>query len=420
MLAFGYAVWAAGSGSSADATTHFVACRGGKLQRCHSRGQKVSWADAHSSATTLLDAGLQLAQDVEDARDSAGSPAQIPLRILHLPDGISDEHVPNQFLIKYLDSSGDDEPIPAFLAELMSGDPTTPADFVDWDEQDSVDLTTPDLGAESEFTTPTGEPYIPRMVGGLSDVLVVRRAIAEGWTVGLAGEPGSGKTTLAQVAAPELLQLTFNGETSVEDIIGRYNPDATAPSGFAWADGPLLTAMREGRPFLADELPRAPQEVQSVFLSVCDHRRTYIDPANPNIGQVVAADGFAVLIAHNPGSGFGMPEALHDRIAFTITVPTDLDTAVKLGVPAPFIDAARMLAAQNVVATAQGKEEAWVPTLRSLLKARDISGVLGLGFAARALVSACPDPLLRGMVSSALERAMGVDEGDLGELVASS
>ncbi|MDH6284329.1 AAA family ATPase [Prescottella agglutinans] len=420
MLAFGYAVWNTGSGNSANSTTHFVLRRGDRLQQCMARGQQVSWADPHGSATTLLDSGLQLAQDVEDARDQQGDPERVPLRCLHLPDDLGDGQIPMKFLAEYFNATSTDEPIEAFLKELMAGVPSDAADFVDWDESTSVDFTAPDLGGETEFTTPTGEPYIPRIVGGLNDVLVVRRAIEEGWTVGLAGEPGTGKTTLAQVAAPDLLQLTFNGETSVEDIIGRYNPDATAPSGFAWADGPLITAMREGLPFLADELPRAPQEVQSVFLSVCDHRRAYIDPANPNIGEIVAADGFAVLIAHNPGSGFGMPEALHDRIAFTITVPTDLDTAVKLGVPAPFITAARALAAGNVVAAAQGKEEAWVPTLRSLLKARDIAGVLGLPFAARALVSACPDPLLRGAVSNALEQAMSLGEGELGELIANS
>jgi hypothetical protein len=51
------------------------------------------------------------------------------------------------------------------------------------------------------------------------------------------------------------------------------------------------------------------------------------DTSNPNVGQVDTLDGFAVLIAYNPGSGFGIPEALRDRIAFTVTVPTDLSTA---------------------------------------------------------------------------------------------
>lgn len=420
MIAFGYALWKGGSGNTAGSTTHFVVRQGERLRRCHTQGNDAQWSDAPGACTTLLDADLQLAQDVEDARDEQGDPGRVPLRCVELPPNLPDNRIPLKFLTTYFNEASPDQQVDAFLLALMNSDPSDSTSFVNWDDAPSGDELPVVLHDDAEYTTPTGEPYLPRLVGGLTDVSVVRQAITEGWTVGLAGEPGSGKTTLAQVAATDLLQLTFNGETSTEDIIGRYNPDPTAPSGFAWADGPLLTAMRQGRPFLADELPRAPQEVQSVFLSVCDHRRTYIDPANPNIGEVIAQDGFAVLIAYNPGSGFGMPDALHDRIAFTITVPTDLDTAIKLKVPTPFVNAALALSAQNMVAAKNGTEPTWVPTLRSLLKARDITRVLGLPFAAKALVSACPDPLLRNTVSKALADALGTNEEDVGELVASS
>lgn len=420
MLAYGYVGFPAGSGNSSSAAIDVVLLRDGTPRRCHGTIGAAAWESAPTGYDTLLDGILQLGSNVEDTRDRIGDPDTLPMRMIELADTVTDDRVPNAFMVEYFKVDDPDEQIEQFASAALAAGSGAPA--VDWDSDPAgADL---ELAISSDpdqtYSTPSGDPYLPRMVGGIVDVTVVRAAIDHGWTVGLAGEPGSGKTTLAQVAAPDLLQLTFHGETTVEDIVGRYNPDPTAPSGFAWVDGPLLQAMREGRPFLADELPRAPQEVQAVFLSVCDHRRTYIDTSNPNVGQVEAADGFAVLIAYNPGSGFGIPEALHDRIAFTVTVPTDLSTAENLGVPKAFVDAARALMAANDVARAKSMEPVWVPSLRALLKARDIAPVLGIGFAARSLVSACPETLLRGRVAQELEKHLSLGSGELGELVAQS
>lgn len=421
MLAYGYADFPPGTGNSSTALIDLVLLRDGEPRRCAGTIGQHSWESAPAGSDTLFDRVLQLSQDVEDTRDDGGGPLSRPLRMIEIGDNVPDSQVPNAFMVEYFNTPSPDAGIEAFAHAVMSG--ATGASDVDWDaEGDLVELAEPlpTADLDTAYITPSGTPYLPRTVGGIVDVTAVRAAIEQGWTVGLAGEPGSGKTTLAQVAAPDLVQLTFHGETTVEEIVGRYNPDPTTPSGFVWADGPLLHAMRAGRPFLADELPRAPQEVQAMFLPVCDHRRTYIDTSNPNIGQVDAADGFAVLITYNPGSGFGIPEALHDRIAFTITVPTDLSTAEDLGVPRGFVAAARSLQTANRAATALGQEEVWVPSLRSLLKARDIAPVLGTGFAARALVSACPDPMLRGRVAQELEAKLGLGSGELGELVSES
>lgn len=421
MLAYGYADFPPGTGNSSTALIDLVLLRGGEPRRCVGTIGQHSWESAPDGYDTLFDRVLQLSQDVEDTRDGGGGPLSRPLRMIEIGDTVPDGQVPNAFMVEYFNSPSPDAGVEAFANAVMRGDTDTGASDVDWDaEDDLVELAHPTADVDTAYVTPSGSPYLPRTVGGIVDVTAVRTAIEQGWTVGLAGEPGSGKTTLAQVAAPDLLQLTFHGETTLEEIVGRYNPDPTTPSGFVWVDGPLLHAMREGRPFLADELPRAPQEVQAMFLSVCDHRRAYIDTSNPNIGQVDAAAGFAVLITYNPGSGFGIPEALHDRIAFTITVPTDLSTAENLGVPRGFVAAARNLQAANRLAAAQGQEEVWIPSLRSLLKARDIAPVLGVGFAARALVSACPDPMLRGRVAQELEAKLGLGSGELGELVSES
>lgn len=409
MLAFGYARWKSDSGTATTADSHFVIHRGQTgLSRVQSLQGVCHEFQPAADVESIFDAALQLASDVEDARDEVGAPHELPLRCLVLPENTRADRVVPAFLTGYF--RGDDShDVNDFLTELVDDQQTAPTG----QSLPHTESSPSELPAPAEYKTPDGGRYVARTVGGLDDVVTVQRAIARGWTVGFCGEPGSGKTTLAQVAAPNLVQHAFHGETTVEDVIGRFVPDPAAPSGFSWKDGSLLIAIRQKRPFLADELPRAPREVQALFLSVCDHRRAYIDLANPHIGELVAGDGFAVLITYNPGSGFGMDDALVDRIAFSITVPTDLDTASDLQVPAQFVSAARALKQKSKVAAAQGSEGVWVPSLRSLLKARDIATEFGLQFAAAALISACPDDLLRPDVSRALEKELKLGKGSL-------
>lgn len=407
MLAFGYANWSRGSGAAANASSHFVLHRGqGDLVRVESDNGQFRQHRPTAGVESLSDLALQLASDVEDARDNMGNPTALPLRCLQLPAGTGDNQLVARFLAAYFQGS-DSHDVGDFLTQLFD----EPQPSVDAPANIETQLSD-ELRLES-FETPDGGRYVCRTVGGITDVHAVRKAIGLGMHVALAGEPGSGKTTLAQVAAEKLIQYTFHGETTAEDIIGRFIPDPAAPSGFAWTDGPLLIAMREGRPFLADELPRAPREVQAVFFSVCDHRRAYIDLANPNIGDLRAAQGFAVIITYNPNSGFGMDDALVDRISFTITVPTDLDTAAELDVPPAFVKAARALRARSQRASSTGDECVWVPTLRSLLKSRDIAREFGLQFAAAALISSCPDDLQQPEVARALEKELQIGRGSL-------
>ena len=409
MLAFGYARWKSDSGTATTTDSHFVIHRGQqRLARVQSLQGVCEEFPPAADVESIFDAALQLASDVEDARDAVGAPHELPLRCLVLPENTRPDHVVPAFLAGYF--RGDDShDVNDFLTQLLDAPQLAPTG----EDLDCVESALSELTVPTKYTTPSGGRYIARTVGGLDDVPTVQRAIARGWTVGFCGEPGSGKTTLAQVAAPNLVQHAFHGETTVEDVIGRFVPDPAAPSGFSWKDGPLLISIREKRPFLADELPRAPREVQALFLSVCDHRRAYIDLANPHIGELVAGDGFAVLITYNPGSGFGMDDALVDRIAFTITVPTDLDTAAELEVPLQLVSAARALQQKSKVAAAHGSEGVWVPSLRSLLKARDVATEFGLRFAAAALISACPDELLRPDISRALEKELKLGKGTL-------
>ena len=255
------------------------------------------------------------------------------------------------------------------------------------------------LADTSVYTTPDGHPYLPPIINGVPAVPLLQNLRARGLHCSLAGEPGTGKTTMAQVAhGGDLIVQGFHGETTVEDVVGRWVPRAGHPGDFRWLDGPLAVAMREGRPYLANELPRAPRETQAVLLPVMDHQRRLLVEGHPDdtTGQATIIDatpGFAVIVDFNPGSGFGLTEALHSRITLPVTVPTDYSVARRLGVPAGLVNAAAALGTENQVLIREGGYSAgqWVPSIRDLLKASMLADLFGLMFAAAAVVSYCPE-----------------------------
>lgn len=268
------------------------------------------------------------------------------------------------------------------------------------------------------YTTPEGHPYLPPIINGVPAVPLLKDLRARGLHCSLAGEPGTGKTTMAQVAhGDDLVVQGFHGETTVEDVVGRWVPRAGHPGDFRWLDGPLAVAMREGRPYLANELPRAPRETQAVFLPVMDHQRRLLIEGNPDdtTGQATvinATPGFVVIVDFNPGSGFGLADALHSRIALPVTVPTDYSVARRLGVPAGLVNAAAAMNTENQVLIREGGYSAaqWVPSIRDLLKAKALCDLFGLMFAAAAVVSYCPDverwPAIADALSACLPDAV--------------
>ena len=80
----------------------------------------------------------------------------------------------------------------------------------------------------------------------------------------LVGETGCGKTTAVQVLATintiGLSSLNCHRHTESADFLGGLRPDRSVTEekksglNFAWVDGPLVTAMRRGHVFLADEI----------------------------------------------------------------------------------------------------------------------------------------------------------------------
>lgn len=249
------------------------------------------------------------------------------------------------------------------------------------------------LGAGEVLTRPNGERYIPRRLVGHTDAAALRHARTVDLYSLLRGEPGTGKTALADATFPDLIPFSCTGDTTVAHLVGSYipNPDGT----FRWENGPLTTAMLDGRAFLADEIDRLPHEVSAVLHSAMDGRRTIRLDDRPDTDPIVAAPGFYVIGTYNPNNlgGKPLPEAILSRFPLQIEVGTDYDAAQTMGVPDKFVTMARNLNTRARVAITDGGLPVWVPQMRELLAAkRFIEAGFGEAFALASLIESCPVP----------------------------
>ena len=232
---------------------------------------------------------------------------------------------------------------------------------------------------------PNGELYYPRRLAGGTDVAVLRRLREQHIAVLLYGPPGTGKTALVEAAFPDLLTVAGTGDTIVDDFLGTYIPLPDS-GGYEFVHGPLVTAMREGRPLLVDDATLIPPKVLSVLYPAMDGRGVVHIPAHRN-ERVEATDGFYVIAGHNPGvHGAILTEALASRFAVHIEVTTDWDLARRLGVPAPAVAAAvelnRALAAGTL---------SWAPQLREMLAFAQLRKALDLPAAVANLAGRAPE-----------------------------
>ena len=249
-------------------------------------------------------------------------------------------------------------------------------------------------------TRPNGETYLPRRLAGGTDVEILRRLREQAIPVLLYGPPGTGKTAMVEAAFPDLLTIAGTGDTTVDDFLGSFVPLPEA-GGYEFIHGPLVVAMREGRPLLVDDATLIPPRVLSVLYPAMDGRGVIHIPAHRN-ERVQATPGFYVVAGHNPGvHGAVLTEALASRFAVHIEVTTDWDLARRLGVPNPAVQAAIALNA----GLAAGKVS-WAPQLRELLGFARVRKTLGLQAAVANLAGRAPEED-RPEVITALARAFG-------------
>ncbi|MET8981678.1 AAA family ATPase [Streptomyces sp. NPDC004539] len=247
-----------------------------------------------------------------------------------------------------------------------------------------------------------GQLYHPRELADLPDVEALNRLRDADVPVLLYGPPGTGKTSLVEAAFPDLLTVAGDGDTTVGDLIGDYTLDDSG--GYVWQDGPLVTAMTEGRALLIDDATLISPKVLAALYPAMDGRRQIQVKAHK--GETVKAEpGFYPVAGHNPGvHGAVLTEALASRFSAQIQVGTDYDLATALKIDARVVRVARNLAAQVELG-----ELGWAPQLRELLSYQKIEAVLGTKAALANLVGIAP-PEDRDTVADAVSKIVGIKD----------
>src|SRR6202008_2443922 len=115
---------------------------------------------------------------------------------------------------------------------------------------------------------PVDAAFVPREVpyeDNKKTVEQVAIAIAHRLPVLLIGETGTGKTSLIRHLALNtnnaFVRVNFNGGTTIDELVGRWVIDGGETK---WNDGLLVTAMKKGYWFHADEINAASAEINFV------------------------------------------------------------------------------------------------------------------------------------------------------------
>lgn len=250
-------------------------------------------------------------------------------------------------------------------------------------------------------TRPDGREYHPRTLAGMPDVEALRKLREAGIYVLLYGPPGTGKTSVVEAAFPDVVAIAGDGETTVDHIVGQYTQNDDGR--YEWVEGPLVTAMREGRPLFIDDASLIPPPVLAVVYPVMDGHTELVVKGHKR-ETVTAAPGFYVIGGHNPNvHGAVITDALASRFAVQIEVSSDYDLAEQLGVNNKAIRVARNLSARRV-----SGEIGWAPQLRQLVQFAKIAEALGDEAAAANIVSIAPEDD-REIVSTVVRQTFGKD-----------
>ncbi|CAH9088613.1 unnamed protein product [Cuscuta europaea] len=152
------------------------------------------------------------------------------------------------------------------------------------------------------------------------NVLRVLRAMQLPKPVLLEGSPGVGKTSLVvalgKSSGHTVVRINLSEQTDIMDLLGSDLPvESEEGMHFAWSDGILLQALKNGSWVLLDELNLAPQSVLEGLNAILDHRAEVFIP---ELGLTFKCpSSFRVFACQNPSSQGGgrksMPKSFLNR-----------------------------------------------------------------------------------------------------------
>ena len=159
-----------------------------------------------------------------------------------------------------------------------------------------------------------------RIVGLRREAEVLAATLAGGCHVVLEGPPGTGKSTLLRAVADGAgLGVEFvegNAELTPARLVGHHDPALVLEAGYTpdtFVDGPLITALREGRLLYIEELNRVPEETLNVLVGALAEGEIHV----PRLGRVPAEPSFRLIAAMNPFDAVGtarVSQAIADRM----------------------------------------------------------------------------------------------------------
>ncbi|PWA97505.1 hypothetical protein CTI12_AA028730 [Artemisia annua] len=136
----------------------------------------------------------------------------------------------------------------------------------------------------------------------------------------LEGSPGVGKTSLVlalgKFSGHSVVRINLSEQTDMMDLLGSDLPvESDEGMQFAWSDGILLQALKNGSWVLLDELNLAPQSVLEGLNAILDHRAEVFIP---ELGHTFKCpSSFRVFACQNPtsqgGGRKGLPKSFLNR-----------------------------------------------------------------------------------------------------------